>query len=291
MTGWRCGWAIGPAPVIAACNALQSHSTSNVTSITQKAAVAALTGSQELRDARCSTSTARRRDQLHAWLTADPRIALREAGRRVLPVRRHHRRCCRRTASARPPSSPSAARRGARGADAGRGVRRARVSSASRTRRRWTSCARARTRIHAFVQTLERGRQDRRYVCQAPDCGSGDPATCWLTALRRTRRRGGRRRARPDDDADRSLTYGTDALKQRPSRRPRRRCRRTTGEVAAVARCATSTAMPLVSARRRHRLHRRRGAVRGRRRARARALESHSRDRRSTTCSRSSSRT
>src|SRR5439155_26104502 len=46
MTGWRCGWAVGPAPVIAACGAIQSHTTSNVTSITQKAAVAALTGSQ-----------------------------------------------------------------------------------------------------------------------------------------------------------------------------------------------------------------------------------------------------
>src|SRR5207249_3182826 len=30
MTGWRCGWGIGPAPVIAACGALQSHTTSNV---------------------------------------------------------------------------------------------------------------------------------------------------------------------------------------------------------------------------------------------------------------------
>src|SRR3954469_8435914 len=46
MTGWRCGWALGPAHVIAACNALQSHSTSNVTSISQKAALAALTGPQ-----------------------------------------------------------------------------------------------------------------------------------------------------------------------------------------------------------------------------------------------------
>jgi aspartate aminotransferase len=46
MTGWRCGWALGPAPVISACSAIQSHSTSNVSSITQKAAVAALTGSQ-----------------------------------------------------------------------------------------------------------------------------------------------------------------------------------------------------------------------------------------------------
>jgi aspartate aminotransferase len=46
MTGWRCGWALAPAAVVSACNALQSHSTSNVCSITQKAVVAALTGSQ-----------------------------------------------------------------------------------------------------------------------------------------------------------------------------------------------------------------------------------------------------
>ena len=38
MTGWRCGWTLGPAAVIAACNAIQSHSTSNVSSISQKAA-------------------------------------------------------------------------------------------------------------------------------------------------------------------------------------------------------------------------------------------------------------
>ena len=36
MTGWRCGWAVGPVALINACNALQSHSTSNVCSITQK---------------------------------------------------------------------------------------------------------------------------------------------------------------------------------------------------------------------------------------------------------------
>jgi aspartate aminotransferase len=73
MTGWRCGWSLGPAPVIAAQNAIQSHATSNVSSITQKAVVAALTGSQEpvtmmLNEYR------KRRDSLHAWLTADPRI-------------------------------------------------------------------------------------------------------------------------------------------------------------------------------------------------------------------------
>ena len=73
MTGWRCGWALGPEKVIAACNALQSHSTSNVTSISQKATLAALTGPQES-VGEMLAEYRRRRDSLHAWLTADPRI-------------------------------------------------------------------------------------------------------------------------------------------------------------------------------------------------------------------------
>jgi aspartate aminotransferase len=73
MTGWRCGWQIGPAAVIAASSAIQSHSTSNVTSITQKAAVAALIGSQAPVTAMLDEYR-KRRDQLHAWLTADPRL-------------------------------------------------------------------------------------------------------------------------------------------------------------------------------------------------------------------------
>ena len=47
MTGWRLGYALAPAPVIAAMQKLQSQSTSNPTSIVQKAAVAALSGSQD----------------------------------------------------------------------------------------------------------------------------------------------------------------------------------------------------------------------------------------------------
>jgi aspartate aminotransferase len=77
MTGWRCGWAIAPAKAITAFNALQGHATSNVSSITQKAVVAALTGSQEpvvsmLNEYRT------RRDTLHGWLTADPRLRCRK---------------------------------------------------------------------------------------------------------------------------------------------------------------------------------------------------------------------
>ena len=47
MTGWRMGYALAPAPVISAMQKLQSQSTSNPTSIVQKAAVAALKGSQD----------------------------------------------------------------------------------------------------------------------------------------------------------------------------------------------------------------------------------------------------
>ncbi len=73
MTGWRCGWVVGAKPVIQAANALQSHTTSNVNSITQKAAVAALTGPQQ-----CVTDMLteyqRRRDQVIAWLAEEPRL-------------------------------------------------------------------------------------------------------------------------------------------------------------------------------------------------------------------------
>jgi len=47
MTGWRLGYALGPAAVISAMQKLQSQSTSNPTSIVQKAAVAALEGPQQ----------------------------------------------------------------------------------------------------------------------------------------------------------------------------------------------------------------------------------------------------
>ncbi len=73
MTGWRCGWSLGPAAAIAAQHALQSHATSNVSSITQKAVVAALSGSQEP-VTRMLEEYRRRRDALHEWLCADPRI-------------------------------------------------------------------------------------------------------------------------------------------------------------------------------------------------------------------------
>jgi len=47
MTGWRVGWMIGPKDVIAAASNLQSHLSSNVANVSQRAALAALTGPQD----------------------------------------------------------------------------------------------------------------------------------------------------------------------------------------------------------------------------------------------------
>jgi aspartate aminotransferase len=47
MTGWRIGFGLVPAPIVTAMTKLQSHSTSNPTSISQKAAVEALRGPQD----------------------------------------------------------------------------------------------------------------------------------------------------------------------------------------------------------------------------------------------------
>jgi len=44
MTGWRVGWAIGPKDVIKAATNLQSHATSNVANVSQRAAIAAVSG-------------------------------------------------------------------------------------------------------------------------------------------------------------------------------------------------------------------------------------------------------
>ena len=55
MTGWRVGWMLGPDDVIKAATNLQSHATSNVANVCQRAAIAALTGDlsavAEMRDA------------------------------------------------------------------------------------------------------------------------------------------------------------------------------------------------------------------------------------------------
>jgi aspartate aminotransferase len=50
MTGWRLGWMVSPADVTAAAANLQSHLSSNVSNISQRAAIAALNGDQSVVD-------------------------------------------------------------------------------------------------------------------------------------------------------------------------------------------------------------------------------------------------
>lgn len=73
MTGWRLGYAAGPADLIKAIETLQSQSTSNPSSITQAAAVAALTGTQEPVGI-MAAEFAKRRNYIVARLRAIPGI-------------------------------------------------------------------------------------------------------------------------------------------------------------------------------------------------------------------------
>ena len=69
MTGWRIGYAAGPENVIQAINKIQSHSTSNASSISQAASLEALNGSQDAVEA-MRKEFEKRRDYLYNQLTS-----------------------------------------------------------------------------------------------------------------------------------------------------------------------------------------------------------------------------
>ena len=75
MTGWRCGWVLATPEVTAACNVIQSHSTSHPTSISQYAALEALTGPQECVET-MRNEYRRRRDAVFGWVKADQRFSV-----------------------------------------------------------------------------------------------------------------------------------------------------------------------------------------------------------------------
>jgi aspartate/methionine/tyrosine aminotransferase len=74
MTGWRVGWMIGPLDIIKAATNLQSHSTSNVANVSQRAALAAVSGDLSavamMRDA-----FDRRRRKIHELLNDIPGVS------------------------------------------------------------------------------------------------------------------------------------------------------------------------------------------------------------------------
>jgi len=73
MTGWRIGYAAAPLPVAKAMADLQSHSTSNPTSIAQAASLEALTGTQESVQ-QMVAEFVKRRDYMVERLTAIPGV-------------------------------------------------------------------------------------------------------------------------------------------------------------------------------------------------------------------------
>ncbi len=79
MTGWRIGWTICPEPLARAIANLQSQETSNPCSISQHAAVAALTGPQECVTEMCRAFQ-KRRDLVARRLAAMPGVRLPDIG-------------------------------------------------------------------------------------------------------------------------------------------------------------------------------------------------------------------
>ena len=77
MTGWRVGWMLGPADVIKAATNLQSHQTSNVANVSQRAAIAALTGDLSA-VAEMRTAFERRGKLMHKLLTGIPGVTALE---------------------------------------------------------------------------------------------------------------------------------------------------------------------------------------------------------------------
>ena len=77
MTGWRVGWMIAPPDVTAAATNLQSHTTSNVSNVSQAAALAAVTGSLEFTATMRAAFDVRRR-RMHEMLSAIPGVSALE---------------------------------------------------------------------------------------------------------------------------------------------------------------------------------------------------------------------
>ncbi len=74
MTGWRVGYAVAPPPLIDEMEKLMEHMVSGVTSVAQRAALAAITGPQDC-VARMREAYARRREIVHRGLNQIPGIS------------------------------------------------------------------------------------------------------------------------------------------------------------------------------------------------------------------------
>ena len=121
MTGWRVGWMIGPHDVIKAATNFQSHATSNVANVAQRAALAAVSGDLDA-VAMMRAAFERRGHDDAPMLNDDPRRHLHRAAGRVLLLPEPDRA-----------ARPAARRRHAR-------TRRSSSPTSCSTRPRWRSC-------------------------------------------------------------------------------------------------------------------------------------------------------
>ncbi len=159
MTGWRVGWMLGPRDVITAAVNLQSHQTSNVANVSQRAALAAVSGDLEaVAEMRTAFLASRAGDARDA--RRDPRCHLSRARGCVLllPVvrRRARPRACR-------PHTAVESR--AVRAPVGRGEGR------DRARRGIRSAG-----IRAFVLRARATTHSSRAWSASPSCWARDPA-------------------------------------------------------------------------------------------------------------------
>ncbi len=146
MTGWRVGWMIGPDDVVKASTNFQSHATSNVANVSQRAALAAVSGS--LDDVvMMRTAFARRAQTMWTMLNAIDGVTLPRTARCVLRLPRSHRPA--RPADRRRHGDQHArarrhrARQGQGGLRARRGVRPRAATAGSRSRSATTTWSRA----------------------------------------------------------------------------------------------------------------------------------------------------
>ena len=249
MTGWRCGWTIAPKELTTAFNTIQGQTTSNITSITQKAALAAVTGSQDAVTVMLDEYR-QRRDNIHAWLTANPGIQCVKPKGAFYLFPDISGLLSPDGVKTSAEFAPGAAREGARRRDAGRGVRRARlpahlvrdVDGAAARRARRGSCGSpsrcSRRRPAPAVEhatTTARGSRSSRdvstrafetsvvvvagNVCRPLLDASARDRRCGPCPHRRRRARDLRRgRPRPGPSSRRSSSFPRTPPRSRPSR-------------------------------------------------------------------------
>ena len=154
MTGWRVGWMIGPRDVITAAVNLQSHSTSNVANVSQRAALAAIAGDLDA-VAEMRAAFERRGKAMHEMLSAIPGVTCLEPQGAFYCFPSFEGVLGREIAGGTPSYDASS------------------CASSCSTRRRWRSCPARRS-----VRLATRGFRSRSATTTSSRASSASPS-CW----------------------------------------------------------------------------------------------------------------